>query len=57
MKENKNDPQNSLEDYHSYLKINSALPSQVVDGIKKGQQEGKLNLTKSTDEVIKKYKS
>ncbi|WP_017259881.1 hypothetical protein [Pedobacter arcticus] len=56
MKENKSDRQNNLGDYKSFLSTNSVLPPHVVDGIKKGQQEGKLNLTKPTDEVMKKYK-
>ena len=49
--------QMSLEDYHALLESANILPQHVIDGIKKGQDEGKLGLTKSTDAVMKKYES
>ncbi len=32
------------------------LPQFVIEGILKGQKEGELGITKSTKEVMKKYK-
>jgi hypothetical protein len=56
-KGNKTAVQLSLEDYHALLESANILPDFVIDGIKKGQEEGILNMTKSTDEVMNKYKS
>ena len=47
--------QMSLDDYHSLLDSANILPQHVIDGIKKGQEEGRLGLTKSTEEVMRKY--
>ncbi|WP_169303280.1 hypothetical protein [Pedobacter cryophilus] len=47
----------SLEDYHALLASANILPDYVINGIKKGQEEGKLGMTKSTEEVMNKYKS
>lgn len=56
-KGNKTAVQMSIEDYHALLESANFLPQHVVDGIKKGQEEGRLGLTKSTDEVMNKYSS
>ena len=56
-KGNKTAVQMSLEDYHALLESANILPDDVIDGIKKGQEEGRLGMTKSTDDVMKKYKS
>jgi hypothetical protein len=52
---NKTAVQMSLEDYHMLLENANILPQHVTDGIKKGQDEGRLGLTKSTEEVMRKY--
>lgn len=54
-KGNKTAVQMSLEDYHTLLESANILPQHVIEGIRKGQEDGKLGLTKSTDEVMKKY--
>lgn len=56
-KGNKTAVQMSLEDYHALLDSANILPQHVIDGNKKGQEEGKLGLTKSTNDVMKKYES
>lgn len=52
---NKTAVQMSLEDYHMLLENANILPQHVIDGIKKGQDEVRLGLTKSTEEVMRKY--
>ena len=54
-KGNKTAVQMSLEDYHALLENANILPQHVIEGIRKGLEDGKLGLTKSTDEVMKKY--
>ena len=56
-KGNKTAVQMSLEDYHVLLDNANILPQHVIDGIHKGQQDGRSGLTKFTDEVMKKYDS
>ncbi|RKD17212.1 hypothetical protein BCY91_03470 [Pelobium manganitolerans] len=47
----------SLEDYYQLLESANILPEHVKKGIEQGRREGLLGLTKSTDEVMKKYSS
>lgn len=54
-KGNKTAVQLSMEDYLLLLNSANILPDHVKDGIKRGQEQGKSGLTKSTDEVMKKY--
>lgn len=55
-KGNKTAVQMSMEDYHALLESANVLPQYVINGIKKGQEDGKISPTKSTEEVMKKYK-
>jgi hypothetical protein len=54
---NKTAVQMSLEDYYTLLENANILPQHVVNGILKGLDDGKLGLTKSTEQVMKKYGS
>ena len=45
----------SIQDYLKLLERANELPEYVKEGIKRGQEQAKQGLTKSTDEVMKKY--
>ena len=49
------DVQLSIQDYLKLLERANELPEYVKEGIKRGQEQAKQGLTKSTDEVMKKY--
>lgn len=50
------DVQLSLEDYISLLEKANELPDYVKEGIKRGQQQARYGKTRSTDEIMAKYK-
>lgn len=52
---NATDVQLSIQDYLQLLERANELPDYVKDGIKRGQEQARLGLTKSTDEVMQKY--
>ena len=54
-KGNKTAVQLSMEDYLSLLESANLLPDHVKEGIRRGQEQGKAGLTKSTEEVMRKY--
>jgi len=49
------DVQLSIRDYLQLLEGAGELPDHVKEGIKCGREQGRLGLTKSTDEVMQKY--
>jgi hypothetical protein len=53
---NATDVQLSIQDYLKLLERANELPDYVKEGIKRGQDQGRKGLTKSTDEVMLKYK-
>jgi hypothetical protein len=52
---NTTDVQLSIQDYILLLERAHELPEHVKNGIKRGQAQARAGLTKSTDEVMKKY--
>jgi len=54
-KGNPTDVQLSIKDYLELLERANELPDYVKEGIKRGQKQARHGLTKSTDEVMKKY--
>jgi len=52
---NTTDVQLSIQDYISLLERANELPQHVKDGIKRGQAQARTELTRSTDEIMKKY--
>ena len=52
---NATDVQLSIQDYLSLLERANELPDYVKNGIKRGQEQARKGLTKSTDEVMQKY--
>lgn len=54
-KGNPTDVQLSIKDYLELLERANELPDYVKEGIKRGQEQGRIGLTKSTDEVMQKY--
>lgn len=53
---NPTDVQLSIRDYLSLLEKANELPDYVKEGVKRGQDQARKGLTKSTDEVMQKYK-
>lgn len=53
---NATDVQLSIQDYLKLLERANELPDYVKEGIKRGQDQARKGLTKSTDEVMLKYK-
>ena len=53
---NTTDVQLSIQDYLKLLERANELPDYVKEGIKRGQDQARKGLTKSTDEVMLKYK-
>jgi hypothetical protein len=54
---NTTDVQLSINDYLKLLERANELPEYVKNGIKRGQDQARNGLTKSTDEVMKKYET
>jgi len=54
---NATDVQLSIQDYLSLLERANELPDYVKNGIKRGQEQARKGLTKSTDEVMQKYEN
>lgn len=52
---NPTDVQLSIRDYLALLERANELPDYVKEGIKRGREQARQGLTKSTDEVMKKY--
>jgi hypothetical protein len=52
---NPTDVQLSIQDYLKLLERANELPDYVKNGIKRGQDQARMGLTKSTEEVMKKY--
>jgi len=52
---NTTDVQLSIEDYLKLLERANELPDYVKNGIKRGQEQARNGITKSTDEVMQKY--
>jgi hypothetical protein len=52
---NATDVQLSIKDYLELLERANELPDYVKEGIRRGQEQGRNGLTKSTEEVMKKY--
>ncbi|HEY4196696.1 MAG TPA: hypothetical protein VGM63_14230 [Mucilaginibacter sp.] len=50
------DVQLSIQDYLKLLERANELPEYVKEGIKRGQDQARKGLSKSTDEVMLKYK-
>jgi len=53
---NTTDVQLSIQDYLKLLEKANELPDYVKEGIKRGQDQARKGLTKSTEEVMLKYK-
>ena len=53
---NPTDVQLSIKDYLKLLERANELPDYVKEGIKRGQEQARNGLTKSTEEVMQKYK-
>ncbi|MBS1526103.1 MAG: hypothetical protein JST19_10670 [Bacteroidetes bacterium] len=53
---NPTDVQLSIKDYLSLLDKANELPDYVKEGIRQGQEQARHGNTKSTDEVMLKYK-
>ncbi len=53
---NPTDVQLSIKDYLHLLERANELPDYVKEGIKRGQEQARKGLTRSTEEVMQKYK-
>jgi hypothetical protein len=53
---NTTDVQLSIQDYLKLLEKANELPDYVKEGIKRGKDQARKGLTRSTDEVMLKYK-
>ena len=54
---NATDVQLSIQDYLSLLERANELPDYVKNCIKRGQEQARKGLTKSTDDVMQKYEN
>jgi len=54
---NTTDVQLSIQDYLKLLERANELPDHVKNGIKRGQEQARKGITKSTEEVMKKYEN